>query len=102
MMAGPTDISGTRSAGGPAPAVPGVDLDPGVHPSAVAGAVRRARVVPREPVDALELRVVGELHDPTLDAHVGVPAGLVERGQRDPRVAVQVLQPLATLVHVDQ
>src|SRR5512133_1369351 len=99
MMAGPTDSSAWGSL---APAVPGVDLAPGVHALAVASPVRRARVVPRDPVDALEVDVVRHLDDPALHAHVGVPAGLVEGGQRDPGVAAEVVEALAALVHVDQ
>src|SRR4051794_26000930 len=73
-------------AGGGAPPVPGRDLDPGADPAALAVAVGAPPVVPGEPVDVGEVRVVLDPHHPALEADVGVPALLVERGEGDPRV----------------
>src|SRR3954447_3207583 len=91
--------SGSR---GPAPPVPRLDLDPGADPAPLAVGVRVPGVVAREPVDVDEARVVAHLDDAALDADVGVPAGLVQSGQRHPRVLPEVGQAPAALVHVDQ
>ena len=46
--------------------------------------------------------VVTHLDDPPLHADVGVPVALLEHREGDAWVVAQVVQPLASRVHVDQ
>ena len=52
-------------------------------------------------LDAGQVRVLGDLGDPALDAHVRVPVVRVQHGQCHPRVASEVLQPHSAGVEVE-
>src|SRR3954454_19195651 len=83
------------------PGVPGVDLDPAAYPAPVALGVRLAGVVARDPVDDREVGIVLERHA-AVQRDVAVPLVAVEHGERDVRLAAQVLEAPAPLVHVDE
>ena len=74
-----------------APHVDVLDLHPRIHPGAIASRVRVPGVVPGQGIDAGQIRILGELDDPALDARVGVPVLGGDDGQRRPRVAAEVL-----------
>src|SRR3954468_20767374 len=78
----------------PAPGVPPVDLHPGADPRAVANGIRLAGVVPRDPVDVAQLRIVHELGDLAQDADVGDPVVRVHCAEAHPRVGPQVREAL--------
>src|SRR5690606_32448492 len=84
------------------PRVPAIDLDPRVHTLAVTRVVRLARVVASDPVDVLQGRIVGEVDDPSLEAHVRDPVLRIHRRQAHPRIVPQVFEALTGGVHVDE
>jgi len=85
-----------------APAVPAVYCDQGADAAAVAPRVRVTRVLPGDAVDVGQVLIVVDFIDVADDAHVGVPAALVENVERHPGIGAHVLEPLAALVHVHQ